>query len=94
MPQRGGHWQRGTYLFRRVAGCFRPMYTYGSVLENARAMGSHTNQLDSDEHEVTNVLNRRHCLMRPDGQYCYGDPVVILLLLPVQPTHPHFAPLT
>lgn len=85
------------YLFREGGRVLLlPMYTYEPVLENGKRMGSQkqTNQLDLDEHEVTNVLNRLYCLMRPDGQCCYsGDLVVILLLLPVQLSCPHIAPL-
>lgn len=98
MPQRGArYWQRGMYLFWEGGRVLSPrMYMYKFVLENcSKGTGSHTpiNWI-WDEHEVTNVLNRRYCLMRPDGQYCYyGDPVVILLPPVQQLSRPHIAPL-
>lgn len=43
MPQRGRHhWRRGMYLFREGGRVLSPrMYTYESVLENGKRMGSH-----------------------------------------------------
>lgn len=96
MPRRGLHRQCVMYLFReggRVllpsrATCIRTSLFW----KNGSGMGSYTNQSDLDEHAVTNVLNRRYCLIGPYGQYCYGDPAVIPLLH-AQLSRPHIASL-